>query len=278
MSKQTSEYVKLKYGSSELWINAVSVDDDSFVLVRDSKQAVYLWQAVEKIRGWRRKVKVSFVGFSEVERVFMGNFLMCLDDSRSITVEGTEYFVRFRNPRLAVSLWADLMDVNSAVWELIEKSVNRTLERTYDVGTTDSATAAVLGHNLVMTYDYGDGEVSRRFRCDSFNSLDLELQRREWSYADGEPGERSLGLKTLTDVDLGCNALGSPDDKQDDRDWVREFLLAPTKTVSPVGGVESTVVLLSDEVDYDLEDGSGDTKSLKMQFKSVETSQSVPTI
>lgn len=278
MSVHTTNYVTLQYGSNTLTILVRYVEDDSFRIVQLNKIGVKKWEALQTIIGWKKVISIGFPPVTDEQRQFLSGFCMDPDDSCKIKIEGIQFDIRLVDPKLNLSFLDGQADALSVNWVLVEKALRRDLSRTYDLGTTTSATALKLGYNVILSYDYGDGAVSRQFFSESCNSFEIEIQRKEWEYADYDEAVANLGRKIVTEIVIGVNGLGTASQQQDDRDWMREFILAPSKMITPVAGIESAVTNDFDEVSYEMEDGFVGAKALALKFKEVETSTSIPTI
>lgn len=254
-------------------------EDDSFVIECLKKQRLYLLTDMEKFIGWKRKIAVKFKPLSSADLSFLNAF--CVDSANlmTVTINGNLYNVQLENKSLSLRLIRNYIGAQTISWTFTETNLNRTLTRTYSLGTTvsyDDIDPSAFGSHQVGTsvqlkYNYGDGNVIRQFHVSLINSLDAELQRKNYTYIDYDNNVVNLGKKSIINIDFGTFSRETEAQKQDDRDWIKEFILAPTKSIIQPTISEIFVANGFTEVNYTLVNGIIYGKSLSISFKQTAT-------
>ena len=281
MSVFTSTTITLGYGSGPTTrdFSISRAEDDSFVVVCLKKQKLYLLTDRETFIGWKRKISITFKPLSSSDITFLKAFCVDASNLMTITMNGNTYNVQLENKSFSIALIQNYYLAQKISWIFTETSLNRTLTRTYSVGTTvsydDINPAAFSSHQLgtscQLKYNYGDGNVIRQFHVNLVNDLDYELQRKDFQYIDYDTNVVNLGKKNLINIDFGTFSRETEAQKQDDRDWIKEFILAPTKSISVPGGSFISVANGFTEVNYSLVSGIIYGKALSLSFKQTAT-------
>ncbi len=290
MSVFTTLIVTLKYGSGAVSrdFTVARVEDDSFKITRLLKKGLFLWTEFEKFIGWRRIITVRFRVLSAADLSYLLAFCIDADNLMQIIVNGITYNVQLVYPQLSLSLLDNYIHGRVIEWKFTEALLNRTIGRTYAVGSSVSgndknllnpfASVARNGTCVQLTYNYGDGDVTRQFYVNLVNSLNTEIQRKNFEYIDYDSNVVNLGQKVLTIINFSPGGAATEAEKQDDRDWIREFCLAPTKIITPSGGFTSQVVNDFEEVNYTMEGGLIYGKSTQLAFRQCANTNVVPVI
>lgn len=276
MSVFTNTTITLSHtagGSRQFVVN--SVEDDSFRIINKNKQLLN-WSAKEYLLGHIFIISVRFRPLSDEEREYLYRFCVGEYKGRTIIVNGVTYNVELVDEEMSINLLENYIDAQTLTLELRESTINRvtTPSRTQGVLTQSQgyrASFSQKGTYLKLGYDYGSGLTEREFLVAKIDSFSSGMQRRNFTYIDDEDDYTPLGRKRRFAVEFGTLPMQTPAQQQDDRDFIREFCLAPYKELttteqSTASGDTTIVVNGFDEVRYELFGGNIYGKMLTLNF------------
>ena len=280
MSANFSNSVVLQYGAVSLTLTVLFAEDDNFEIVSLPKKRLD-WALLENIVGYRFLYNIRVQQITEAQRDFLYNFIQ--SDDQSITINGISHDVFLRDSELMLDLLDGYIGNVTLEMEFEDKLLTvPTVNGDRNVGMTDGSigySGVLTGAGTVVTlmYDYGTGWYGRRMRVNSVHSYKADILDHRWQYIDKNNGYRRLGYRLNFSIDFGGFGLGqSQASLQDDRDFIREFVCAPTKRIEVFGQYASNVVNDFSEVRYSYLSNIIYGKTLQLNFKSAELMNNLP--
>lgn len=279
MSVFVSNSVVLRYASTSMTFDALFADDENYEIISLPKKRID-WMLLENIIGYRTIFNVRLHMVSQAQRAFLYNFIQSSD--QYVTINGVETSVFLRDDTLALDMVDGYIGNISLELEFEAKSITRITSATQAVGTTSASagyksTASGVGTVVTLAMNYGDGDVKRVFRVNSVLSYKADILDKRWTYIDKNNGVRRLGYRLNFEIDFGVFGFGQTQVQlQEDRDWIKEFVLAPSKRIEVFDQYLGDVINDFDNVQYDLIGGIIYNKSLKLSFKQQGLQTNLP--
>jgi len=279
MSVFVSNSVTLTYGSTSQAFTALFADDDNFEI--DSLMKERLDKTLlETIKGYRDLYSVRIQNITSAQRLFLYQFIQSED--QSITIFGNTLDVNLRDRELNLDLLDGYIDNIVLTMQFEDRliTVPTTPSRSQGVTTGSAGYSSIAsGSGTVVTlfYDYGSGNTGRTFRVNRVTSYKAEILQKTWKYLDSNNGYKKLGYRLLFDIDFGGFGLGQTQAQlQDDRDWLKEFVLAPTKRIEVYSQYFADVVNDFNEVQYGYIGNSIYGKTVQLGFKAKDLATNAP--
>lgn len=283
VSHSVGLYKSAIIGGTELTFNALSADDDDFEIVSLQKQRLD-WAILETVIGYRTIYHIRIQQITTSQRNFLYSFIQ--NEDQRVRINGVLHSVYLRDSELMLDLLDGYVGNVVLTMEFEDKLI--TTPSTLISSTTHIYKDGSIGYRGVttgvgtivsLTYNYGSAEIRRTFQVNSVHSYKAEILDKRWEYIDKNRGVKRLGYRLLFDIDFGSFGLGQTEASlQDDRDWLKEFVLAPYKYVDVFGQYIGEVVNNFDSVNYDLLGGSIYNKTTKLSFKQKELQTNLPTL
>lgn len=279
MSVFVSNSVVLRYGGSSATFTALSADDESYEIVSLPKKRLD-WTLLENILGYRNIYTLRVQQITSTQRNFLYNFIQSAD--QYVTINGVEHSVFMRDEQLVLDLLDGYIGNVVLTMEFEDKTLtaNSTPSRTQGITTSSagySSTMNATGTGVLLIYNYGSGDTKRLFRVNSVSAYKADVLDKRWEYIDRNKGIKRLGYRLNFDVDFGNFGYGQTQAQlQDDRDWLKEFVLAPTKRIEVYNQYVGNVVNDFDSVTYSYIGGSIYGKTTRLNFKQRELQTNLP--
>lgn len=280
MSAYVSNSVILSYGSTPTTqtLTALFADDESFEIVSLPKKRLD-WTLLENIIGYRNIYTIRVQQITSAQRNFLYNFIQ--SSLQQVTINGTQHTVKLRDSELMLSLLDGYignvgltMEFEDDVITVPSSSYSAT-PFTYSAGY--SSTASGSGTIVTLTMNYGSGDIKRVFRVDTVYAYRADILDKRWEYIDRNRGVKRLGYRLNFDIDFGGFGLGQTQAQlQDDRTWLKEFVLAPTKRIEVFDQYVGDVVNDFDEVRYGYLGGLIYHKTVRLNFKQQRLQTNLP--
>jgi hypothetical protein len=253
------------------------INDDSFQLLRIQDQLLN-WELVEKIIGYRYIYNVRLFNLSAADKTYLYQFVQ--SDTQTIAFGTGTLNVRLRDPNIAIEYIDGFAGATSLNLEFEDATL--TVPSAPSVTIDNSVGYTVLagtGNIVKLSFNYGSGTTSRNFRIASVTSYPVEVQRKEVKYIDWNNECKSLGIREIFDIDFGYFGIGQTEtQRQNDRDWIRNFVLAPEKYIFVPGQYSAQVVCDFDEVRYDMSGGNVFLKTTQLRFRGKTIQSSLASV
>lgn len=193
--------------------------------------------------------------------------------------------VKVIDDELAVDLLGGFIEAPSFILEFEDDlltSVPTTKPAYRNTGNTNSANyneTNKKGVSVLLTYNYGAGEVGRNFKMSLAESYSIRIEREDFEYVDRNRDRKNLGFYQLFNLEFSAFGTQSQITKQDDIEWIKEYCLAPTKEIYIYGLYDSdNVVCDFDEITYEQVESNTYSKSLGLRFISKNLQTTNPTL
>lgn len=279
MSAYSTNSVTLAYGATSQTFAALFADDENYELIRLVKQRID-WTILETILGFRNLYNVRIQSITSAQRDFLYQFIQ--SSAQSVTINGSSHDVFLRDERMILDLLGGYIGnlVLNLEFEDQTLTVPSTPSRSQGV-TTGSAgysnTTPGSGSIVTLYYDYGSGRTGRTFRVNRVDSFSADILDKRWMYVDYNNGYKRLGYRSIVNIDFGGFGLGQTQSQlADDRAWIKEFILAPSKSIEVFGQYQCEVVNDFDGVKYGYIGGNIYNKTVSLRFKARNLSTNNP--
>ena len=252
-------------------------DDESFEIISKRKTALAQWTTIENILGYRTIISVRTDTLTTAEREFLYQFAIN-NTVQYCLVNSTFYTVLLTNQAIVSRLIQGFFGAVSVDLEMVAKVLTRLLTPSFS-GSSDSVgykSANPLGTNITLTMNWGSLDISRNFTVALAQPYDVEVQKLDWAYIDDNLGRLTLGFKGSVFIDFGTFGYGQTEaELDDDRQFVKEFVLAPSKRITVKNNYIINVVNDFDEVRYSYLNNFIFAKTIQLSFrgKSIQTRQ-----
>jgi hypothetical protein len=259
--------------------NALFAEDDNFDIISLPKQRID-WALLENIVGYRNVYNVKFHLITTAQKNFLYRFIQ--SESQQIIINGTTHTVKLRDSELALELLDGFIGNIGLELEFEDDTLT-----VYEYGlqswegfATNSAgyfASGSTGTVVTLKYNYGDLDTQRKFRVNSVYSCKSDILDKRWEYLDKNNGVHRLGYRRTVEIDFGCFGLGhTPTSSQEDRDWIKSFILAPNKQIDVTGEYVTGVVNDFNEVRYSYVGNNIYNKTLQLSFKQKQLQTNLP--
>jgi len=271
MSVFVSHSVVLTYGSTSETFNALFADDEDYEIIRLLKDRIDR-TILETIIGYRNIYRIRIQGITSAQRLFLYQFVQ--SSSQSVTINGSSHNVNLRDTQLHLSYLSGYVGNVELTMEFEDATLTRVTTPSRYQGTTTSSvgytsTATGVGTVVTLFYDYGSGNTGRTFRVNSVIGIGADIVDKRWEYIDHNNGYKRLGYRLNFEIDFGGFGLGQTQAQLlDDRTWLKEFVLAPSKRVEVYGQYFADVANDFDEVRYGHIGNNIYNKTIQLGFKS----------
>ena len=251
-------------------------DDESFEIISKKKQTLAQWTTLENILGYRTIIDVRTAELTTVERQFLYQF--AISDYQYCYINSTFYTVYLMSPSIVARLISGYFSAVSVDLEMVSKTLTIFTTPTFS-GNTDSVGYKANnpnGTNITLGMNYGSGTINRNFTVAIAQPYDVEIQRRDWTYLDDNLGRVTLGFKGSVFIDFGTFGYGQTEAQlDDDRQFLKEFILAPSKTITVKNNYIINVVNDFSDVRYSYLSNFIYAKTIQLSFKgkSIQTLQ-----
>lgn len=283
MSVFVSNSVTLTYGQTSQVFTALIADDESYEIIRLLKERIDK-TLLETIVGYRNIYNIRIQSVTASQRLFLYQFIQ--SDSQKVTINGVEHDVNLRDGQLMLDLLGGYIGNVVLTMELEDKVLTVPSEPARSQGVTTASagygnTSSGSGTIVTLFYNYGKDSrdvTGRTFRVNRVDSYKADIIDKRWNYVDFNNGYKRLGYRLNFFIDFGGFGLGQTQAQlQDDRDWLKEFVLAPYKYIEVYGQYIGGVVNDFDDVRYSYIGGSiyGKTTALNFKQKSLMTNNPV---
>lgn len=280
MSAYVSNSVILGYGSSPtyLTLDALFADDESFEIVSLPKKRLD-WTLLENIIGYRRIYTIRVQQITASNRNYLYYFIQ--SETQTVTINGSSHNVKLRDSELMLDLLDGYIGNVGLTMEFEDETITVPTQ-TFTAGITTSSagyssTASGSGTIVTLVMNYGSGDTKRIFRVNTVTALKADILDRRWEYIDKNRGVKKLGYRLNFFIDFGGFGLGQTQAQlQDDRDWIKEFVLAPSKRIEVFDQYLGDVVNDFDEVRYGYIGGSIYHKTVQLNFKQQGLQTNLP--
>jgi hypothetical protein len=285
MSVFVSNSVVLTYDTSiSQTFNALFAGDDNFDIISLPKQRID-WMLIENIIGYRNVYNVRFNLVTTAQKNFLYNFIQ--SGSQQVTINGSIHNVKLRDSELALELIDGYIGNIGLELEFEDDEITEphSVYRLWEGYTSSSAgydgSNNLTGTIAILSYAYSATELShktkRRFRINSVYSCRSDILDKRWEYLDKNNGVRKLGYRRNVEIDFGCFGLGhTPNTIQDDMDFIKDFILAPSKQIEVLGEYVTDVVNDFSEVRYSYLNNNIYGKTLRLNFKQKQLQTNLP--
>jgi hypothetical protein len=277
-----SNIVTLTYGAITEQFTALYANDEDYEIISLPNKRLD-WTLLENITGHRNIYTVKIQQITSAQRNFLYKYIQ--SDDQNVTINGVSHSVYLRDGSLLLNLLDGYIDNVVLDMEFEDKTLTRqtvparaqgyvTLSAGYN-----SISDNTVGTRVQLNYNYGQGVTSRNFAVNGINFYRADILDKRWEYVDKNRGIRRLGYRLNYDIDFGGFGLGQTQSQlQDDRDFIKEFVLAPYKYISGKGVYLGEIVNSFQEVRYSLIGNSIYDKTTKLSFKSKSLITNVPTV
>jgi hypothetical protein len=264
--------------SEALSFSALYANDEDFEIISIPKVLIN-WTIKENIIGYRNIYKIRIQNITYAQRTFLYKFIQAA--IQSITMNDESHFVKCRDKELNLDLLDNYIGNLVLEMELEDASITNVPTPTFPQGMTSNSygysSPSELGTTVLLSYNYGSGDTKRFFRVNKITTYKAEILDKRWKYVDYNNGYKRLGFRLMFDIDFGGFGLGQTQiGLQDDRNWLKEFVLAPTKRIEGYGQYIAEVVNDFNTVSYDLIGGIIYGKTTRLQFKAKELATTIP--
>jgi len=279
MSEFVSNSVVLTYGATSSTFTALSAEDENYEIVSIPQQLID-WSLVENIVGHRNIYTVRIQSITSAQRLFLYAFIQSSD--QYVTINGNLYTVYLRDPALMLDLLDGYIGNVVLTMEFEDRTITRpsTPSRTQGITTSSvgySSTASGSGTIVTMIYNYGSGDTKRIFRVDTVQCFKADILDKRWQYVDRNNGYKRLGYRLNFDIDFGGWGLGqSQTQLLDDRAWLKEFVLAPTKRIEVFDQYLGDVVNDFGDVRWGYKHNIIYNKTIRLNFKAQSLATNMP--
>jgi hypothetical protein len=285
MSVFVSNSVTLSYGDSPAVatvFTALFADDESYEIVRLVKERIDK-AILETIVGYRNIYNIRIQSVTAAQRLFLYQFIQ--SDDQKVTINGSAHDVNLRDGQLMLDLLNGYIGNVTLTMEFEDRVLTTPPDPTREQGVTTSSagyanTSTGTGTVVTLYYNYGkDGKdvTGRTFRVNRVDSYKADIVDKRFSYVDWNNGYVRLGYRLNFFVDFGNFGLGQTQDQlQEDRVWLKEFVLAPMKRIEVFGQYVGDVVNDFDEVRYSYIGNSIYGKTTALNFKQKSKSTNAP--
>lgn len=280
MSVFVSNSVTLGYGSTPTTqtFTALFADDESFEIVSLPKMRLD-WNLLENIIGYRKLYLVRIQQITAIQRNYLYNFIQ--SSTQTVTINGVEHSVKLRGQELMLDLIGGYIGNVGLTMEFEDDTIT-VPSQTFTAGITTlsagyASTATGSGTVVTLVCNYGSGDTKRVFRVNTVHAFKADILDKRWEYIDKNRGVKRLGYRLNFFIDFGNFGLGQTQSQlQDDRNWLREFVLAPTKRVEVFDQYVGDVVNDFDEVRYSYLNNSIYGKTVQLGFKQQGLQTNLP--
>jgi hypothetical protein len=115
--------------------------------------------------------------------------------------------------------------------------------------------------------NWGAGNISRNFTVNLADCYSVSVDRKEFDFLDEEMGRVNNGMRTMFNIDFGTFGYNdTAETLEDDLDWVKTFVLAPSKTIEVYNIYKAEVVNAFDTLTVGYVGGFVMAKTLSLQF------------
>jgi len=255
-------------------ISVLFADDESFEIIAKPKQRLAQWSAIENIAGYRKIISIKTEALSDSQRKFL--YRLSISETQYCVVNSVFYSVYLSNDNLSAELIHGYFSAISFSIEFKTKTYTRALSTSFS-GDTNSYgyyAGSPTGTRVNLSFSYGGSNVSRNFVVNLVNVYGLDIQKKSWEYIDWSEGRKTFGIKSTVIIDFGTFGFSQTESQmQDDRDFIKDFVLAPSKRITAYGLYVVDVVNDFTDVKYSyLEDFIyGKTIVLSFKGKSIQT-------
>jgi hypothetical protein len=251
---------------------ALLTEDENFEIVSTPKKRLD-WTLIENIWGYRKIYAIRVQQITEADRDFLFGFIQSV--TQYITINGVSTIeVYLRDKELLLDLLNGYSGNLVLNMEFEDRALTVIAEPARTSGVTTSSVgykSATEGVTVTLGYNYGkDGKdiTKRVFRVKSVSSNKADIEDIRWEYIDKNNGYKRLGFRLNFEIDFGTFGISqSQTELFDDRTWIKEFILAPSKRIEVFGQYIADVVNDFDVVEWSYNGGNIFSRTIKLNFK-----------
>lgn len=243
-------------------------DNENMMIVGKPKTTISK-SIIENIIGKRTILDIDLQPLTEAERLFMYQFVK--SDQQRAEVFGIIYSdVVLMEQDALLELIEGLFFATGLKFSLVDRSVTARSVGSYTAGTTNSSgykSSSADGTRVKLTMNWGAGDISRNFTVNLADCYSVSVDRLEFEFLDEQYGRVNNGFRTMFNIDFGTFGYNdTAETLQADLDWIKTFVLAPSKTIEVYNIYKAEVVNAFDTLTVGYIGGFVMAKTLALQF------------